>query len=246
MNQTHCMPYSSEPGTAAMAPWKSIPTGVVVARHHIHWLINTKGCIFRKAAVIVSYIDAQILADVCESMRKYTRKRMHFIKYLLMYRMDQGSPSCELALVIVTNSNEASSRVKWLKKGFTEATFSQEPGQQMMCEGETTYITIENTLIQRVPISFFSKQKCSQVMQCSLSSDQRIQFCLSNQNNEIIGRGGILYVDMKANETPFENWCISSLLNMRRNHIIESMGTANLKLLNSDLSAQHYCVIIIL
>lgn len=139
----------------------------------------------------VSYVDTFILADVCESMRKYTRKRMHFIKYLVMCKTDIYTNKCQIALVIVTNSNETLLKNEWVRDGFTQARFTREPGQLMMCEGELSKITIIDTPLVGIPVAFFSKQRCNRIIVCNLPANQLLHFLIHSQCGTLLGEGEI-------------------------------------------------------
>lgn len=143
----------------------------------------------RKAAVTVTSVDTQVLADVCESMRKYTRKRMHFIKYIVMYKTDISSKRCQIAFVIVTHGNETAMKNEWLKDSFSQARFSKESGQQMTCEGEISHMTVTGNPPQTVSVAFFSKQKSFRTLTCDLPSNQLVRFSITNQEGTIAGEG---------------------------------------------------------
>jgi len=148
-------------------------------------------CYFRKAAVTVSSIDTQILSDVCESMRKYTRKRMHFVKHLVMFRPGAYDNTFEIALVVVTTGNEVSLRNEWISSGYIQGRCIQDLGQQMMCEGERTTLTILGNPVIDVPVAFFSKQVSSRVIQLSRSPNQIVRFQVSDQQGQRLGEGEI-------------------------------------------------------
>ncbi|KAF6028269.1 hypothetical protein EB796_013417 [Bugula neritina] len=144
-----------------------------------------------KAAVTVSSIDTQILSDVCESMRKYTRKRMHFVKHLVMFRPGAYDNTFEIALVVVTTGNEVSLRNEWISSGYIQGRCIQDLGQQMMCEGERTTLTILGNPVIDVPVAFFSKQVSSRVIQLSRSPNQIVRFQVSDQQGQRLGEGEI-------------------------------------------------------
>lgn len=144
---------------------------------------------YRKAAVTVITVDAQILADVCESMRKHTRKKMLFIKYFVMYKTDICAKKCQLAFVIVTHGNETALKHEWIKDGFSQAKFSKELGQLMMCEGEISKVTVMVNLSQTVSVAFFSKQKSFRTLVYDLLPSQLVRFAITNQEGIVAADG---------------------------------------------------------
>lgn len=114
---------------------------------------------------------------------------MHFIKYVVMYKTDICAKRCQIAFLIVTHGNEMLSRNEWLRDGFHQARFSKEPGQQMMCEGEISNMTIGGIPYQTVSVAFFSKQKSYRILVCDLPPDQFVKFTITNQQSIVLGEG---------------------------------------------------------
>lgn len=132
-------------------------------------------------------VDTQVLSEVAQSVRKYTRKRMHFVTYLPMYKADLTANTMTLNLTVVEASNETPALNELIKQGFYQAKILKKLSNQMLCEGECSYFQLYDEKIT-LSVAYFNKHISSRVVTIPLPKRRAIKFnvCSSDGRSTIL------------------------------------------------------------
>jgi len=132
--------------------------------------------------VLVKYIDHRVLQDVCEAVRRYTRKRMQFVRFIVAHKVEKSMNQMKLALEVVRVEQEATAKNILVKQGFTLASITRTNGQLMLCEGECVNLVIDDLDVE-LSVFLFSKLRSSRIISTGLPKRRQIYFTITSQTS---------------------------------------------------------------
>lgn len=136
-------------------------------------------------------MDIDILTEVSQSVRKYTRKRMHFVAFLVMTKPDTTNNTLSIAYEVPDAENETVSAADLSKLGYSPAKFRKKPASQMLCEGEVSRLHINDEQKTCLPVAYFNKQACRRIITVELKRKQLLPFAITDGSNNMMCEGEI-------------------------------------------------------
>lgn len=134
--------------------------------------------------MLVRQVDVQVLSEVAQLVRKSTRKRMHFVTFLPMYRTDLTSSSLTLNLTVVKASNETQAINELIKQGFSQTKLLKKVTNQMLCEGEHTQLKIHDGENITLPVAYFNKHISSRTVTVSIPQNGVLKFSVHSASGK--------------------------------------------------------------
>lgn len=118
-------------------------------------------------------------------MRKYTRKRMHFVSYLPMFKTDYSTNLITVVFAVVDASSEMQNLTELTKQGYSIARLGKKTANHMLCEGEISRLEIHDEKKTAVAVAYFNKQLSRRTVVIEGSRRQAIRFSVTNDTGSI-------------------------------------------------------------
>lgn len=140
------------------------------------------------------HVNVDLLSEVCQSVRKYTRKRMHFVSYLPLFKIDYSTNLVTVMLAVVDASSEIQTLTELTKQGYSLAKIIRKPVNNMLCEGEISRLQIQDDKKTSVAVAYFDKQLSRRTAVIEAPRRQVVKFLVTNETGSATLVEGEIFV----------------------------------------------------